>query len=206
MNAPARLSQLNFPPGIEPTHTCAQGIPPSLHHRKAGQVVASLISLAALIGPQDIKPATHVLRNITFTDQPELTALYLYAYGDGTSDPDTQKAAARLNAVLEGTHGTLLPQASLLTADGEGRLTAAIITTERGLVTAGPDTAFIAELFTHPAHRGQGLAEELLNHALQGLHETGHKTVAVTVDSANAAAVALYLSRDFRRLTRAQND
>lgn len=36
---------------------------------------------------------------------------------------------------------------------------------------------------------------------MQALHETGHKTLAVTVHSLNAAAIALYLSRDFRRFT-----
>jgi N-alpha-acetyltransferase 10/11 len=172
-----------------------------LHRRKAGQVVVSLISLAALIGPQDLKPTVHSPRNIKSTDLPKLADLYLHSYGDGTSSSDTEKAAARISAVFEGAHGTPIPQASLLTADTEGRITAAIVTTERALGTAGPRTAFIAELFTHPDHRRQGLAEELLSHAMQALHDTGHKTVAVTVNSANAAAIALYLSRDFRRLT-----
>jgi hypothetical protein len=36
---------------------------------------------------------------------------------------------------------------------------------------------------------------------MQALHEAGHKTLAVTVHNSNAAAIALYLSRDFRRLT-----
>lgn len=164
--------------------------------------MVSLISLAALVGPQEPKRAVHTVRNIQPTDLPELADLYLHAYIDGTSVPDPEKAADRINAVFKGAHGTPLPQASLLTTATEGRITAAIITTERDLGTAGPGTAFIAELFTHPDHRRQGLAEELLSHALQALHDTGHRTVAVTVDSSNAAAIALYLSRDFRRLTR----
>jgi hypothetical protein len=36
---------------------------------------------------------------------------------------------------------------------------------------------------------------------MNALHDTGHKTLAVTVNSSNAAAIALYLSRDFRRPT-----
>lgn len=163
--------------------------------------MVSFIPLAALIGPQDLKPAIHPPRSIKSTDLPELAALYLHAYGGRASAPDTKKAADRINAIFDGVHGTPIAQASLLTADAGGRLTAAIITTERDLGTAGPGTAFIAELFTHPDHRRQGLAEELLSQALQALHETGHQTVAVTVDSANAAAIALYLSRDFRRLS-----
>ena len=164
--------------------------------------MGSMIPLAALIEPQNLKPAAHALRNIKPTDLPELADLYLHAYGDGTSAPDTEKAADRISAIFTGGHGTPLPQASLLTTDAQGCITAAIITTERDLGTPGPGTAFIAELFTHPGHRRQGHAEELLSHALQALHNTGHKTVAVAVDSANAAAIALYLSRDFRRLTR----
>ncbi|MDJ0457052.1 GNAT family N-acetyltransferase [Arthrobacter sp. NQ7] len=169
-------------------------------------MAASLISLAALIGPQDLKPAAHALRNIKATDLPPLAELYLQSYGDRTSALDTGKAARRIRTVLGGAHGTPIPQASLLTADAEGRIIAAILTTKRDFGTAGPGTAFIAELFTHPDHRRQGLAEELLGHALQALHDTGHKTVAVTVDSANAAAIALYLSRDFRRLTQPAKD
>ncbi|BAS07763.1 acetyltransferase [Arthrobacter sp. Hiyo4] len=82
-----------------------------------------------------------------------------------------------------------------MTADANKRITAAIVTTERALRSDGPKTAFIAELFTHPGNRREGLAEELLSHALQVLHGMGHKTVAVTVSSANAAAIAFYLSR-----------
>lgn len=161
--------------------------------------MVSLISLAALTGPQDLKPTTPSPRNIKSTDLPKLADLYLHAYGE-------EKSADRISAVFGGVHGIPIPQASLLTADAEGRITAAIITTERALGTDGPKTAFIAELFTHPDHRRQGLAEKLLSHALQALHDTGHKTLAVTVNSANAAAVALYLSRDFRRLTPSAED
>jgi ribosomal protein S18 acetylase RimI-like enzyme len=163
--------------------------------------MVSLISLAALNEPQVLKSTVHAPRNIEATDLPKLTDLYLHAYGAGTSHPDKEKAADRISAVFEGTHGTPSPQASLLTADREGRVSAAIITVEKALGSGGPATAFITDLFTHPDHRRQGLAEELLNHAMNALHDTGHKTLAVTVNSSNAAAIALYLSRDFRCIT-----
>lgn len=167
--------------------------------------MVSLISLAALIEPQDLKPSVHSPRNIQATDLPKLADLYLHADANGTSD--SEKAADRIGAVLEGAHGTPIPEASLLTADAEGHITAAIVTIERSLGSDGLRTAFIAELFTHPDHRRQGLAEELLSHAMQALHDTGHRTVAVTVNNANAAAIALYLSRGFRRLTQpVEND
>lgn len=166
--------------------------------------MVSLISLAALIEPQELKSAFHSPQNIRATDLPKLADLYLEAYAIGT--PESEKAVNRIGAIFDGAHGIPIPQASLLTADAAGRITAAIVTVERTLGSDGSRTAFIAELFTHPDHRRQGLAEELLTHAMQALHAIGHKTIAVTVDSANAAAIALYLSRDFRRLTQpAQN-
>jgi ribosomal protein S18 acetylase RimI-like enzyme len=163
--------------------------------------MAPLISLAALIGPQERNPTVQLPRAIKTTDLPTLTDLYLHAYADRPSHPDTGKPADRISAILEGAHGTPIPQASLLTANAEGRITAAILTTDRALGNDGARTAFIAELFTHPDHRRQGLAEDLLSQAMQALHGLGHRTLAVTVDSSNAAAIALYLSRDFRRLT-----
>lgn len=168
--------------------------------------MVSLISLAALIGPQDLKPVVRAPRNIKPTDLPKLADLYIHAYADGASKPATEKAADRISAVFEGAHGSPIPQASLLTLDGDGGLTAAIITTERAFGNYGSKTAFIAELFTHPDHRRQGLAEDLLSHATQALHDSGHKTLAVTVNSGNAAAIALYLSRGFRRLSDPRGD
>ena len=163
--------------------------------------MAPVISLAALIGPQEPTPAVRLPRAIKITDLPALTDLYLNAYADVTFRPDTGKSADRISAIFEGAHGPQIPQASLLTAKADGSITAAIVTTDRALGNDGARTAFIAELFTHPDHRRQGLAEVLLSHAMQALHGLGHRTLAVTVDSSNAAAIALYLSRDFRRLT-----
>jgi GNAT superfamily N-acetyltransferase len=180
------------------THTFCKEFCRDIRER---QVMVSLISLAAIIEPQDLKPAVQAPRSITPVDLPKLEDLYQHAYADGTSRPDAEKAADRIRAVFEGLHGTPIPQASLLTADADGHITAAIVTTERALGSDESRTAFIAELFTHPDHRRQGIAEDLLTHAMQALHDLGHKTLAVTVNSGNAAAIALYLSRDFRRLT-----
>lgn len=164
--------------------------------------MAPLISLAALIGPQERKPDVRLSRAIKSGDLSTLADLYLHAYSHGASHLGPGKPADTFSAIFDGTHGTPIPQASLLTANAEGRITAAIITTERALGNDGSRTAYIAELFTHPDHRRQGLAEDLLSHAMHALHGLGHRTLAVTVDSNNAAALALYLSRDFRRLTR----
>jgi GNAT superfamily N-acetyltransferase len=160
-----------------------------------------VISLVTLIEPQILDPFLTTPRVIKGSDLPELTDLYGLAYADGTSDPGPRTPTASIHAVFDGARGELIPEASLLTGDAEGRITAAIITTERAFGNDSPKTAFIAELFTHPDYRRQGLAEILLSHAMLALHENGHKTLAVTVDSSNAAAIALYLSRDFRRFT-----
>lgn len=168
--------------------------------------MVSLISLAALIEPQVFDPFLTTPQTINAADLPELAELHLQAYADPTSDSNAETAAASINAIFDGTRGALIPQASLLTRDAEGRITAAIITTERKFRSDRPATPFIAQLFTHPDYRRQGLAETLLSHAMQALHDTGHKTLAVSVNSSNAAAIALYLSRDFRRFTPAITD
>ncbi|WP_306914179.1 MULTISPECIES: GNAT family N-acetyltransferase [unclassified Arthrobacter] len=159
-----------------------------------------LITLAALTGPHD-GPATSIpVRTIEARDLPELTRMYRHAYADGPL-PSDGGSPEWIRALFDGVHGRLVTEASLVTTRTDGSLTAAIITTDSapGSERGGP--AFIAELITRPEHRRQGLAEELLRHCMHALHSMGRSTVAVSVDSRNAAAIALYLSRDFRRLT-----
>jgi ribosomal protein S18 acetylase RimI-like enzyme len=126
--------------------------------------------------------------------------MYRHAYADAPVPPDGGRPEWILG-LFDGVHVRLVPGACLVTIHTDGSLTAAIITTDSPPGTEGGGEAFIAELITRPEHRRQGLAEELLRHCMQALHAMGRSTVAVTVDSANAAAMALYLSRDFRRLT-----
>lgn len=163
--------------------------------------MVSLITLGTFLEPQHLGLAARCPRKISAADLPKLAPLLSHAHPDGTGPQGAEKAADRIRAVLEGSHGTLIPHASLLTADADGRIKAAIITTDRAFGEQGTRTAFIAELFTHPEHRRNGLAEDLLTHAMQALHDSGHRTLAVTVDSNNAAAIAFYLSQDFRRFT-----
>lgn len=165
-----------------------------------------LISLAALVRPQELTPGTSIHRLVEPADLTELTDLYLRAYAPEADRLDAEKAAGRISRIFDGTHGTPIPQASLAILDAVGRITAAILVTDRHVGSTGPGTAFIAELFTHPDHRRQGLAEDLLRRAMNVLHTLGHRTVAVSVHSGNAPALALYLSRDFRRLTQRAGD
>lgn len=58
------------------------------------------------------------------------------------------------------------------------------------IITECVGEAVIDELFTHPDHRRQGLAEELLRHCMHVLHTLDLSTVTVTVDENNSAAMA----------------
>ena len=159
-----------------------------------------LITLAALTGPQDSRPAIIPVRPIEVRDLPELTRMYRHAYADVPAHPHGGNPGW-IRGLFDGIHGCPVTEASLVAATPDGRLTAAIITTDTTLGDEKSTVAFIAELFTDPDHRRQGLAEELLHRCMHALHSTGRTTVAVSIDSSNAAAMALYLSRDFRRLT-----
>lgn len=87
-----------------------------------------------------------------------------------------------IRALFDGTHGRPVAETSLVTATPDGRPTAAIIVIEGAPGNERAAEAFIAELFTHPNHRRQGLAEELLRQCMHALHPMGRTTVTVTVD------------------------
>lgn len=159
----------------------------------------ALVTLAAQTGPQERGATTIQVRPVEAWDLPELSALYRQAYAGDAENPGDGTAGG-IEALLQGVHGSPMAGASLVSVDAGGHITAAIITTDAALAAGGSGTALIAELFTHPDQRRQGLAEELLRQCIHALHTIGRTRVAVHVDSSNAAAMALYLSRDFRRL------
>jgi len=161
--------------------------------------VNPLITLTAATGPREGSRPAAAIRPIQATDLPGLSAMYRDSYADGLPQPP-DRASGWIDALLDGAEGRHVPEASAVLAGPDGQLAAAIIVTEPASGTAGDWDSVIAELFTHPDHRRQGLAEELLGHCLHVLHTLGRNRVAVTVDSGNAAALARYLSRDFRRL------
>ena len=153
----------------------------------------ALITLVAVTGHQNNTPARIPVRPLEPGDIPELASLHRDIYADAGA----QQRGGDLGWIGTspgGGRNRTAEAASLVTSGPGGQITAAIIITERD------GEAVIDELFTHPDHRRQGLAEELLGHCLHVLHTLGRNRVAVTVDSGNAAALALYLSRDFRRL------
>jgi ribosomal protein S18 acetylase RimI-like enzyme len=152
----------------------------------------ALVTLVAVTGLYNTAPERIRVRALEPDDLLELASLHRHAYADrpgqGAGNP------AWIGPSLDEGHGTA-EAASLVASGPDGHITAAIIITERD------GEAVIDELFTHPDHRRQGLAEELLRHCMHLLHTLGRPTVTVTVEDNNPAAMALYLSRDFRRLT-----
>ncbi|MET3811862.1 GNAT family N-acetyltransferase [Arthrobacter sp. UYEF3] len=157
-----------------------------------------LIILTAVTAPRDGGRTVAAIRPIRAADLDQLSTMYRDSYADGLPQPP-DRSDGWINALLDGAEGPHVAQASAVVAGPDGQLAAAIIVTEPAAGSPGDWDSVIAELFTHPDHRRQGLAEELLGHSLHALHALGRTTVAVAVDSGNSAALALYLSRDFRR-------
>ncbi|GGI00079.1 hypothetical protein GCM10007170_36400 [Arthrobacter liuii] len=141
-------------------------------------------------------PARVPFRQLEPADLPQLARLHRHAY----AGQSRQRNLGRASASTDERRTRIAEAASLVTYGPEGQITAAIIVTERD------GEAVIDELFTHPDHRRQGLAEELLRRSMHILHTLGRATVAVTVEDSNSAALALYLSRDFRRVPEGDND
>jgi ribosomal protein S18 acetylase RimI-like enzyme len=153
------------------------------------------ITLVAVTGPQKATPARVPVRPLGLDDLPELAGLWRQVYASGAGlqrGGDSGWIGASMDE--RGGRTAASDAASLVTSGPDGQITAAIIVTELD------GEAVIDELFTHPDHRRQGLAEELLRHCMGVLHTSGRTTVKVTVDANNSAAMALYLSRDFRRV------
>lgn len=155
----------------------------------------ALITLVAVTGHQDSTPARIPVRPLEPDDIPELASLHRGIYADAGEQQRSGGDPGWIGTSPDGGRNRTAQAASLVASGPGGQITAAIIITERD------GEAVIDELFTHPDHRRQGLAEELLRHCMHVLHTLGLSTVTVTVDENNSAAMALYLSRDFRRLT-----
>jgi ribosomal protein S18 acetylase RimI-like enzyme len=160
--------------------------------------MSSMVTLIARTAPLERDPKI-VSRQATDADVPRLGELYFSAYGAGVASENLDAAVADIHASFAGKYGTYLPAASPVALNDRGDIIAAIMVVERATWEDTPDTPFIIELFTDLNYRRQGLAEELVLACLDSLFNAGHKEVALRVDSENSAALALYLSLDFRR-------
>ena len=101
--------------------------------------------------------------------------------------------------MFDGEYGTVLPKASPVVVDDAGRIIAAALVLESRVGDDLPDSPYIFELFTESSRRREGIAEQLLRVAITELKEEGFEHVALRISEDNAAALALYLTLDFRR-------
>jgi ribosomal protein S18 acetylase RimI-like enzyme len=61
-----------------------------------------------------------------------------------------------------------------------------------------PDVAHITQLCVAPSHRGKGLGQTLLGHAMRSLARAGTSAITLTVTEANTPAVTLYQNAGFQ--------
>jgi ribosomal protein S18 acetylase RimI-like enzyme len=78
----------------------------------------------------------------------------------------------------------------------EGRLVAAAGT---HVVAPNVGIAIVGNVFTHPGHRGQGLAKLVTSRVTSELFSRGCTLVALTVDATNTPAVRAYARLGYRR-------
>ncbi|MCY0903812.1 GNAT family N-acetyltransferase [Arthrobacter sp. H14-L1] len=166
--------------------------------------MTNMVTLIAQTSPLERDLPTES-RPATAADIRKLGELFFSAYGPGVASENMEAAVADLKASFEGKYGTYLPAASQIVTEAE-EIIAAILVVERAKWDGAPDAPFIIELFTDREHRRQGLAEDLVRASLDALFQAGHHNVAVRVSDENSAALALYLSLDFRRWTPEEQD
>ncbi|MET4003763.1 MULTISPECIES: GNAT family N-acetyltransferase [Arthrobacter] len=167
--------------------------------------MTDMVTLIARTTPleRELKTAS---RTIVDSDLPRLGELYFTAYDAGIAGETLDAAIADMKNAFVGKYGTLLPDASHVALDENGKIVAAVLVVERALGDAMPDAPFIIELITDREHRRRGLAEDLVLATLDTLFNNGKRDVALRVESTNSAALALYLSLDFHRWSPEEDD
>lgn len=160
--------------------------------------MSSKVILIARTSPLSFDPniATRSLRD---EDIPALGELQFNAYDQGISVQTVEAATAEMQAAFAGKFGNLLTDISQVAVDEAGKIIAGVLVVEAEPEAEGPTAPLLIELFTDRDHRRQGLAERLVVISGELLFNAGYQEVAVSVDDNNAAALALYLSLDFRR-------
>lgn len=73
------------------------------------------------------------------------------------------------------------------------------------LIKSGGGEAEVLTIATRPAHRGQGLARQLMEAGLSSAHEMGVETMFLEVAHDNSAAIALYIGLGFEETGRRKN-
>lgn len=160
--------------------------------------MTDMVTLIARTAPLERELKTSS-RTVTRDDIPRLGELYFTAYEPGGAGENQQSAMERLKEKFAGKSAAFLPEASHVALDENGTIVAAILVLDRDPEERGADAPFIFELFTDREFRRRGLAEDLVQATMDTLFNTGREEVAVRVQETNSAALALYLSLDFRR-------
>jgi GNAT superfamily N-acetyltransferase len=134
-----------------------------------------------------------LIRHPIPADMDAIAALMLDAYR-GTIDfepTDTVDIAREEVArTFAGDAGPLLADASFLAIEGDGVLSAS-------LVTKFESAPFVAFTMTRADHKGEGLARALLVRSLQALADAGESHVDLEVTAGNMPAEHLYRSLGF---------
>ena len=143
-------------------------------------------------------PLTIVSRAVSDQDAEGLAKLFFMSYEDGSVNSQAE-AREIIQQLFDGEFGALIPDASQVIADENGRLIAAILVLESRRGDGLPQSPYIFELFTAASRRREGMAEQLLRLAIDRLHHGGYEDVALRIDEDNSAALALYLTLDFNR-------
>ena len=133
---------------------------------------------------------------MTRDDVVSVGTLYFVSYPPGVAGETVDDAIADVLAAMAGDYGRLRSDASSV-AVAAGVVVAAVQVVDDPPwpdVQPGP---FVIDLFTHPAHRGQGIARALLSRAMHACADAGCTAIGLRVESTNTAAVALYRSLGF---------
>jgi len=167
--------------------------------------MTDMVTLIAKTTPLERELKT-TSRTVKESDLPRLGELYFTAYDPGLAGDSLQAAMEDMRASLTGKYGQFLPNASHVALDDDGKIVAAVLVVERAIGDDTPEAPFIIELFTDRDHRRRGLAEDLVLATMDTLFNAGQQDVALRVEASNSAALALYLSLDFRRWSPEEND
>ncbi|MDY3049421.1 MAG: GNAT family N-acetyltransferase [Rothia sp. (in: high G+C Gram-positive bacteria)] len=154
----------------------------------------TLISTTA----QALKPLTIQTRPAQVDDAQALARLYFASYDDSRFASQAE-ATEEMQRILTGQHGEFYAQASPVVVDEHDRIIAAALCLKHRVVTEPKDIPTIYELFTAASRRREGLAEQLIRSSISQMHQDGYPEVSVRISETNAAALALYLTLDFKR-------
>lgn len=144
------------------------------------------------------KPVTVSFRPAQLDDAEALARLYFASY-DGERFASQADATAEMERILKGEHGEFYTEASPVVVDEHDRIIAASLCLKHRVVTEPKGIPTIYELFTAASRRREGLAEQLIRRSINQMFEDGYEQVSVRISENNAAALALYLTLDFKR-------